>query len=789
MINHLKRIAAVLRGTKGGLNRYIRTSRLSLQSIPLYFSVIFLPFISASPNVAPASPADSQIYWGGYLDGEHYGLGDAPWETRTIEIFEQNAGKRVSIIHWGQFWHWSRQSGYSGIGDGKFQKFDATLYEKVRQRGAIPMINWNSWSADAGGSSNQPNYQLIDITNGNYDSYIRQWARDAKAWGKPLFLRFNHEMNGNWYPWSEQTNGNKPGEYVKMWRHVHDIFRQEGATNVTWVWSVNTVYNTASRNLAGLYPGDSYVDWVAIDGYNWGTNPSKPDQWKSFSQVMTETYDLLGQIAPNKPVMISEFGSTEYGGSKANWTSDALTTQIPSRFPRIKAVVWFNWNAYEGSGRMDWVIESSSSAQNAFKTGIGSSYYAPNNFANLASGKIQPLGTSGQTAPTSTPPPSLPPSGTNLIQNSSFETTGSSWLSPWSFVVGSGAAGSIIQDTSTRSSGTSSARIEVTTAAPTAPWGVQLSQRSLSLAAGTPVTVTFWAKASANREVQVVVQQSSSPYTEYARRSFNLTTSWQQYSFSFTQPVSTSQAMLAFNVAQVTGRTWFDQAALTSGGTVALAAEPTPTATLVSASPTPLPTQTPTPTTAPPTPTPTPTTAPPTQTPTPTSAPPTPTPTTAPLTATNLIQNSSFENTGSSWLAPWSLVIGSGAAGSITQDTSTRSSETSSARIEVTTAAPTAPWGVQLNQRNLSLAAGSPVTVTFWAKASANREVQVVVQQSSSPYTEYARRSFNLTTSWQQYSFSFTQPVSTSQAMLSFNVAQVTGRTWFDQVSLNGTAP
>ena len=390
MKNPLKYFAAVRNRIEGGLRDTASINLLSWNKFPFLLSLIFLPVVTTvDEQISPQS--DPQIYWGGYLNGEHYGLEDSPWEARTIDTFEANAGKRPSIVHWGQFWHRSRQSGYRGIGDGFFQRFDTAQYEKVRQRGAIPMINWNSWSADAGGSSQQADFRLTKIINGDYDAYIRQWAKDAKAWGKPFFLRFNHEMNGDWFPWSEQTNGNQPGQYVQMWRHVHDIFRKEGVTNATWVWSVNTVYSASSSNLASLYPGDAYVDWVAIDGYNWGTNPSRPDKWKTFSQVFTETYNILGQVAPGKPVMLSEFSSTEYGGSKPDWITDALTVQIPNHFPRIKAVVWFNWNCFEGSGSMDWVIETSSSAQNAFASGIQSSIYAANNYANLPAGKVHPL--------------------------------------------------------------------------------------------------------------------------------------------------------------------------------------------------------------------------------------------------------------------------------------------------------------------------------------------------------------------------------------------------------------
>src|ERR671932_2056495 len=119
--------------------------------------------------------------------------------------------------------------------------------------------------------------------------------------------------------------------------HVHDLFVQVGATNVTWVWCPNrTIYTYDVQHQAPLsqvYPSDSYVDWTCIDGYNWGTD--RNNVWQSFSQVFRRSYDELTSVAPNKPIMIAEIGSSEDGGpqgrpdSKANWITDAFNTQLP----------------------------------------------------------------------------------------------------------------------------------------------------------------------------------------------------------------------------------------------------------------------------------------------------------------------------------------------------------------------------------------------------------------------------------------------------------------------------
>jgi beta-mannanase len=117
-----------------------------------------------------------------------------------------------------------------------------------------PEITWEPWDPARG--TNQPTYQLAKTASGKLDSYIGRWATEIKAYGRPVILRFAHEMNGTWYPWDEGVNGNKAGTYVKAWRHVTDVFDAKGATNVTWLWSPNVPW-TGSTPLAGLHPGDA----------------------------------------------------------------------------------------------------------------------------------------------------------------------------------------------------------------------------------------------------------------------------------------------------------------------------------------------------------------------------------------------------------------------------------------------------------------------------------------------------------------------------------------------------
>ncbi len=146
------------------------------------------------------------------------------------------------------------------------------------------------------GSEVDPNFTLARLIASTYDSILRNYARGAKTWGHPFFFRFAHEMNGDWYSWAEGGNGNKRGQYVQAWQHVHDIFVSQGATNATWVWCPN-VNLDCSIPLDGLYSGDAYVDWTGFDGYY--------EQWDTLTR---STYSDLVRIAPGKPIMVGESG-------------------------------------------------------------------------------------------------------------------------------------------------------------------------------------------------------------------------------------------------------------------------------------------------------------------------------------------------------------------------------------------------------------------------------------------------------------------------------------------------
>ena len=227
-----------------------------------------------SPILAPSS---------GALFGAWH-KGSSSWSQSDFAGFESLVGRKLAIDHryvdWGATW-WP----------GDNESWDL-------QNGRYPMLS-------IGGDSTFPG--LDAINNGSQDAYIAGRADAIKALGGKVFLRPWWEMNANWYPWGGPSNNTPettdgPTKYVLAWRRLHDIFIARGATNAIWVWSPNCDSSPADawNNFINYYPGDGYVDWVACDGFNWGTTQSW-SSWQQWSYVFGNSWNGQTRSHGQKP--------------------------------------------------------------------------------------------------------------------------------------------------------------------------------------------------------------------------------------------------------------------------------------------------------------------------------------------------------------------------------------------------------------------------------------------------------------------------------------------------------
>ena len=187
----------------------------------------------------------------------------------------------------------------------------------ILEESCCPIVTWEPWKAHA-----QEAIDLAGLMRGEYDDYIREFAARMGSFDGEILLRFAHEMNGNWYPWSGSNIG--ADKYKDMYRYVKDIFDETGIQNVKWVFSINweDVPRTAANEMLNYYPGADYVDYVGLDGYNWGTT-REWSSWTSFDELFGGIYKkTLREFG--KPVIISEFSSVSEGGDKTEWIQQAM---------------------------------------------------------------------------------------------------------------------------------------------------------------------------------------------------------------------------------------------------------------------------------------------------------------------------------------------------------------------------------------------------------------------------------------------------------------------------------
>jgi hypothetical protein len=312
----------------------------------------FDPFVQAGSVNTFCSPDGVEI--GAYL------AADPPTAT-AVRDFENLSGRHVCSVMWYQSWDASYQP--------PFPNLDDLLYHDDYNTHTVPHLTWEPW------------VKLKDIANGKYDSYLRSYADQVGIWDRTIRLRFAHEMIQDdnycwgqpgcpeWYPWQDQ-----PADYIAAFRHVHGIFAAR-APKVEFVWCPNN-YPDRMDIVQKYYPGEEYVDWLCMDGYN-PTNqdglPGWPD-WKWFDDIFYNIYHTLADnndFFGDKPMMLGEFGSCEAGPyelpseTKSAWITNTFERLKSSDYAQVKAFYWFNIDK-----ECDWRINSSSQSLSALQAAI-----------------------------------------------------------------------------------------------------------------------------------------------------------------------------------------------------------------------------------------------------------------------------------------------------------------------------------------------------------------------------------------------------------------------------------
>jgi hypothetical protein len=277
---------------------------------------------SGGTLVLPASRA---------LVGDYVGAQGPSGTTMSVSDFENMIGRPIGID--SHFVPWS----FSRVGT---EQGDITA-------GRVPLVAWSAGSNSAS-----------TIASGQVDTQIRAAADALRSLRGTVLLRFAYEM--------DHTRIGTPSETIAAWRHVRAVFQQENAANVQFVWCV-TARGVRSGKAQTYYPGDDYVDWLAVDGYNRYPN----DLWRSPDWLFGPFYSWASTHP--KPLMIAESGSTEDPADptrKADWF-----TQLGSwvlTHPAVQA--WVYTDSYTIHG-YDMRIDTTANAKAAYVADVGYPYF------------------------------------------------------------------------------------------------------------------------------------------------------------------------------------------------------------------------------------------------------------------------------------------------------------------------------------------------------------------------------------------------------------------------------
>ncbi|KIX10861.1 glycoside hydrolase family 26 protein [Dethiosulfatarculus sandiegensis] len=229
--------------------------------------------------------------------------------------------------------------------------FPKESLEAIHKAGALAVITWEPMYIDS--KSNEQPVLAEQILRGEYDPYLMMFAKGAVDFGKPVIIRFGHEMNLSRYHWgtgAKDYGPESPGIYKQIYRYVVSKIRACGAKNVLWAFCPNAEslphprWHGAKWNTAGAYyPGHGYVDILGMDGYNWGTTRNKKEHgweshWLAFASIFKELNTELRALAPDKPLIVFETGCAQKGGDRNAWLRQGLAK---CRQWEVKALIWF----------------------------------------------------------------------------------------------------------------------------------------------------------------------------------------------------------------------------------------------------------------------------------------------------------------------------------------------------------------------------------------------------------------------------------------------------------------
>ncbi len=259
---------------------------------------------------------------------------DSDISMQAADAYVEAVGRPLAWIYFSNEWYTTRS-------------FPRVTAEAIRERGAVPFIRLHMRSQQRQ-EVVDPLYTLDNINAGMFDGDLRAWADGAKQFGTALIVQYGTEVNGDWNPWSAPYNGGiavGPAKFRAAFRHIVEVMRAEGATNIVWALHLNGENWPADEpgnNAGAYYPGDDVVDWIGFSIYqNYGNSDPR---CRDLNALLKAREAELGEAATTKPLFLFELG-TNVLSTQCNpgpWTRQTLTDLLGGRWPELHGFSWWD---------------------------------------------------------------------------------------------------------------------------------------------------------------------------------------------------------------------------------------------------------------------------------------------------------------------------------------------------------------------------------------------------------------------------------------------------------------
>jgi hypothetical protein len=279
--------------------------------------------LSDSPTRTASGLSQPIRYLGVYEPG-------VPGSYSGVEQFARSVGRQPNLVSY-----------YSGWG----QAFQTRFAETAASHGAMALVQIDP-----------TNVSIADISAGMYDSYLTSYAKDVAAFRHRVVICFGHEMNGFWETWGYHHT--PASTFVAAWRRIVNLFRQNNANNVIWLWQVNSS-SSQTGPVRDWWPGSQYVTWVGVSGYYYLPG-------NTFDNVFNPVVADIRKFS-QAPLLIAETAV----GPEAGQPRGIKDLFAGLRLNNYIGLVWFDQHSTGGLYKGEnWRLEDNPAALEAFRNAL-----------------------------------------------------------------------------------------------------------------------------------------------------------------------------------------------------------------------------------------------------------------------------------------------------------------------------------------------------------------------------------------------------------------------------------